>query len=93
MASRRAVERRNVDTEAFERARRAMFEEGISSARIYLDPRHGGVEDLVDQIIAGVRSSFTYAGADSIPEFQERARIGVQSAEGYAEGKPRDSRG
>lgn len=91
MASRRAVESRNQKVEA-EKARRAMFEEGISTARIYIDKRHGGVEDLVDQIISGVRSSFTYAGADSIETFFERATVGVQSTEGYAEGKPRASR-
>ncbi|WP_151529838.1 MULTISPECIES: GuaB1 family IMP dehydrogenase-related protein [Corynebacterium] len=93
MASRRAVENRNQRTEAFERARREMFEEGISSARIYLDPARGGVEDQVDTIISGVRSSFTYAGAASIPEFHERAVVGIQSAAGYQEGKPRSSRG
>lgn len=93
MASRRAVENRNQRTEAFERARREMFEEGISSARIYLDPARGGVEDQVDSIISGVRSSFTYAGAASIPEFHERAVVGIQSAAGYQEGKPRSSRG
>ncbi len=93
MASRRAVENRNSDVEAFERARRAMFEEGISSARIYLEPGRGGVEDLVDQITSGVRSAFTYAGADSIETFHERALIGVQSPEGYAEGQPRATRG
>ncbi len=92
MASRRAVENRNQAVEAFEKARRAMFEEGISTARIYIDKRHGGVEDLVDKIISGVRSSFTYAGADSIDSFFERATVGVQSTEGYAEGKPRASR-
>ncbi|WP_080796716.1 GuaB1 family IMP dehydrogenase-related protein [Corynebacterium pacaense] len=92
MASRRAVENRNQTVEAFEKARRAMFEEGISTARIYIDKRHGGVEDLVDRIISGVRSSFTYAGADSIASFHERATVGVQSTEGYAEGKPRASR-
>ncbi|EEW51052.1 IMP dehydrogenase / GMP reductase domain protein, partial [Corynebacterium efficiens YS-314] len=92
MASRRAVENRNQKVEAFEKARRAMFEEGISTARIYIDEKNGGVEDLVDDIIAGVRSAFTYAGADSIPSFAERAVVGVQSTEGYAEGKPRASR-
>ncbi|NLZ57301.1 MAG: GuaB1 family IMP dehydrogenase-related protein [Corynebacterium sp.] len=92
MASRRAVENRNQKVEAFEKARRAMFEEGISTASIYVDKKNGGVEDLVDNIIAGVRSSFTYAGADSIPVFAERAVVGVQSTEGYAEGKPRSSR-
>lgn len=93
MASRRAVENRNSNTEAFEKARRAMFEEGISAARIYLDKGRGGVEDLVDQIVSGVRSSFTYAGAGSIAEFRDRAVVGVQSAAGFAEGMPRATRG
>ena len=89
MASRRAVRGRNSDTEAFERARREMFEEGISTSRIYLDPEHGGVEHLVDRIVSGVRSSCTYAGADSLAAFRERATVGVQSAAGFAEGQPR----
>lgn len=89
MASRRAVVNRNSKTEAFEKARREMFEEGISSARIYLPEGKGGVEDQIDSIISGVRSSFTYAGASSIEEFFERAIVGIQSAAGYAEGQPR----
>ncbi|HHU44759.1 MAG TPA: GuaB1 family IMP dehydrogenase-related protein, partial [Actinomycetales bacterium] len=89
MASNRAVEHRNANIGAFERARRAMFEEGISSARIRLEPGRGGVEDLVDGIVSGVRSSFTYAGAADIPAFAERAVVGVQSAAGFAEGEPR----
>ena len=92
MASQRAVESRNSATEAFEKARREMFEEGISSAKIYLEPGRGGVEDLVDNIVSGVRSSFTYAGAASIAEFEERAVVGIQSAAGFAEGKPRPTR-
>lgn len=88
MASHRAVEHRNMNTEDFERARRAMFEEGISQARMYIDPERPGVEDQLDRIVSGVRSSFTYAGADSIPSFRERAIVGIQSAAGYAEGRP-----
>ena len=75
--------------QAFERARREMFEEGISTSRIYLDPEHGGVEHLVDRIVSGVRSSCTYAGADSLATFRKRATVGVQSAAGFAEGQPR----
>lgn len=89
MASRRAVVNRNSKTEAFEKARREMFEEGISSARIYLPEGRGGVEDQIDSIISGVRSSFTYAGASSIDEFFERAIVGLQSGAGYAEGQAR----
>ena len=55
---------------------------------MYLDPARPGVEDLIDSIITGVRSSFTYAGAGSIPEFRQRAVVGLQSAFGYREGAP-----
>jgi IMP dehydrogenase len=46
------------------------------------------VEDLIDDIIAGLRSSCTYAGAKSLDEFAEKAVVGIQSAAGYAEGRP-----
>jgi IMP dehydrogenase len=55
---------------------------------MYLNPNRPGVEDLVDEIIAGIRSSFTYAGAKTINEFAEKAVVGIQSAAGYAEGRP-----
>jgi IMP dehydrogenase len=88
MASARAVRLRSASDSAFERARKELFEEGISSARMYLDPARPGVEDLIDMIVAGLRSSCTYAGAHSLAEFAERAVIGVQSASGYSEGMP-----
>jgi IMP dehydrogenase len=88
MASARAVANRTAAETPFDRARKALFEEGISSGRMFLDPERPGVEDLIDAIVAGVRSSFTYAGARSIDEFAERAVVGIQSAAGYAEGRP-----
>jgi IMP dehydrogenase len=88
MASARAVANRTAGEGPFERARKALFEEGISSGRQYLDPARPGVEDLIDTITAGVRSACTYAGAASLEEFHERAVVGVQSAAGYAEGRP-----
>jgi IMP dehydrogenase len=88
MASARAVRMRSASDSAFERARKELFEEGISSARMFLDPDRPGVEDLIDMIIAGLRSSCTYAGARSLPEFAERAVVGIQSASGYSEGMP-----
>ena len=75
-------------TAPFDRARKAIFEEGISTARMYLDPARPGVEDLIDEIIAGVRSACTYAGARALDEFHERALVGVQSTAGYTEGMP-----
>jgi IMP dehydrogenase len=88
MASARAVARRTSGDTPFERARKALFEEGISSGRQFLDPQRPGVEDLLDTISAGVRSACTYAGAATLAEFAERALVGVQSTAGYAEGRP-----
>jgi IMP dehydrogenase len=88
MASARAVAARTVHDGAFDRARKALFEEGISTSRMYLDPQRPGVEDLLDEIVAGLRSACTYAGASSLAELHERAVVGLQSAAGYAEGRP-----
>lgn len=88
MASKRAVAARTATDSAFDRARKALFEEGISSSRMRLDPERPGVEDLLDHITSGVRSSCTYAGARNLTEFNERAILGVQSAAGFAEGRP-----
>ena len=89
MASARAVRHRTKDLSAFDRARSALFEEGISSGRMFVDPDRPGVEDVIDQIVSGVRSAFTYAGARSIGEFHTRAVVGIQGAAGYDEGRPR----
>lgn len=89
MASARAVGERTADADAFDRARKALFEEGISSGRIHLDPHRPGVEDLLDEITAGLRSACTYAGATTLAEFAERAVLGVQSGAGFDEGRAR----
>jgi GMP reductase len=88
MASKRAVSARTRTDNAFDRARKGLFEEGISTSRMWLDPVRPSVEDLLDAITAGVRSSCTYAGAENLEAFHERAVLGVQSAAGFAEGRP-----
>jgi IMP dehydrogenase len=88
MASARAVASRTAGESAFDRARKGLYEEGISSSRMYLEPDRPGVEDLVDQICAGVRSACTYAGASDLRELADGAVIGVQSASGFHEGRP-----
>ncbi len=88
MASNRAVKHRTQTDDGLERALKELFEEGISTSRMYLDPERPGVEDILDQIVAGVRSACTYAGAANLAEFQERAVVGVQSEAGYEEGLP-----
>lgn len=87
MASTKAVHARFGGLDPYELARKELFAEGISSSRIYLDPLRPSLEDLLDMITSGVRSSFTYAGAGDLPTFRDRATVGIQSAAGYEEGK------
>jgi IMP dehydrogenase len=91
MASARAVRSRTADDSPFQRARKGFFGEGISTARMYLDPERPSVEDVLDSIVSGIRSSCTYVGAADLAEFHERAVVGLQTAAGYAEGKPLDT--
>lgn len=88
MASNRAVKNRTRAETSIERARKELFEEGINTSRMYVDPDRPGVEDIIDQIVAGVRSACTYAGAANIGELHARAVVGVQSHAGYEEGRP-----
>lgn len=88
MASARAVTNRAKKESAFQRARKEMFEEGISTSRMYLDSSTPSAEGILDRIVAGLRSACTYAGAADLEEFHERAVVGIQSAAGYAEGLP-----
>jgi IMP dehydrogenase len=88
MASKRAVVARTAAETAFDRARKALFEEGISTSRMGVNPDRGGVEDLIDHITSGVRSTCTYVGASTLAELHERVVVGVQSAAGFAEGHP-----
>ena len=88
MASARAVAARTREDSPFERARKALFQEGISSSRMYLEDSRPGVEDLLDHITSGLRSACTYTGAATVAEFADRAVVGIQSAAGYEEGRP-----
>lgn len=88
MASKRAVVARSGAETAFDRARKSLFEEGISTSRMGLDPARGGVEDLIDHITSGVRSTCTYVGAATLAQLYERVVVGVQSTAGFAEGHP-----
>jgi len=57
MASARAVRLSAAADSPFDRARKELFEEGISTSRMYLDEQRPGVDDLIDSITAGLRSA------------------------------------
>ena len=88
MASARAVSNRTRHEDAFSKAQKAYFQEGISTSKVYLRPGSSSAEEIVDQIGAGVRSSMTYAGAKDLSEFSKKAVVGLQSGTGFFEGKP-----
>ena len=74
---------------AYDRARKALFEEGISTSRMYLDPARPGVEDLIDSIIAGLRSSLH---ATRAPPASRSSTSGRSSACRAPPATPRASR-
>ncbi|MDC0747298.1 GuaB1 family IMP dehydrogenase-related protein [Polyangium mundeleinium] len=88
MASARAVHDRTADIDPFERAKKGFFREGISTSRIYIQEGKESVGALLIDMITGVQSACTYAGARSLPALHEKAVIGVQTLAGYGEGKP-----
>ena len=88
MASARAVSDRVAAEDPFDRAKKSFFREGISTSRIYIREGAESVGAIVVDMITGVQSAFTYAGARTVDEFHERAVIGVQSPAGYLEGTP-----
>lgn len=88
MASRRAVQGRIDDENSFEGYRKQYFEEGISSSRMYIKEGQESAEDIIDSIMAGVRSACTYSNAKSLEELYTNAVIGVQTSAGFEEGKP-----
>ena len=88
MASGRAVSDRTAELDAFERAKKGFFREGISTSRIYIREGQESVGAILVEMITGVQSAFTYAGARTVAEIHESAVIGVQTAAGYGEGTP-----
>ncbi len=88
MASARAVAERTSGLDAFERAKKGFFREGISTSRIYINPGRESVGAILVDMITGLQSALTYVGAPDLAAFHERAVVGVQTASGYGEGTP-----
>jgi IMP dehydrogenase len=88
MASGRAVNDRAADLDAFERAKKGFFREGISTSRIYLREGQESVGGILVDMITGVQSALTYTGAATLAEFTDKAQVGVQTPAGYGEGTP-----
>lgn len=88
MASARAVAERTAGLDAFERAKKGFFREGISQSRIYLSEGRESVGALLVEMITGLQSALTYVGARDLAQFEDQALVGVQTHHGFGEGTP-----
>lgn len=88
MASGKAVLLRNSKLSEFEQAKKALFQEWISTSKIYLREGYKSVWDVVDKFTTGLRSSLTYVGAKTLDDFYNKVTIGVQTPAGFHEGTP-----
>ena len=88
MASKRAVAARTAADSAFDRARKGLFEEGISTSRMGLDPvprrRRGPARP---HHLRGAQHLHLRRGRDA-RRTARKVVLGVQSAAGFAEGHP-----
>ena len=60
--------------------------EGVEAAV----PYRGSVDDLLNQLVGGLRSALSYAGASNILELQEKAEFIQITQAGVAESHPHD---
>lgn len=72
--------------EEFKHDRFHLHVEGVNA----MVPAKGPVGDVVDALLAGIRSGLSYAGARTIPELHERARFVQITGAGYAESRAHD---
>ena len=86
MASHKAVSDRVLDT-ALEKAIKSLYQEGISSSKIYLS-EGGSLIHILGRYITGLQSALSYAGAKDIRLFQRRVEVRLQTSGGYHEGTP-----
>lgn len=77
-ASKEYMEDHKISTNEFRAA------EGIS---VEINPR-GPVARIVEELMGGLRSAMTYAGAQNIKEFQEKAQFIVTTSSAQREGVP-----
>jgi IMP dehydrogenase len=88
MASARAVSDRTTGLDPFDRAKKGFFREGISTSRIYMREGRESVGAILIELITGLQSSLTYAGAQGLAAFRDTSVVGVQTLGGFLEGKP-----
>ena len=87
MASNRAVLGRAQADDEFTKITKAFYQEGSSRVRLDVRQDTPGVEDIIDQIVSGLRSTCSYVDAKNLKELHENAIIGIQSPAAFGEGR------
>ena len=72
------------ESEVIEDVIRESVPEGVEG----LIPYKGRVEEVVKELVGGLRSGMSYSGAHSIPELQKRAEFLRITSAGYKESLP-----
>ncbi len=88
MASGKAVWLRNNALSPFKQAQKSLFQEWISTSKIYLKDGRKSVWDIVDKFSNGLRSSLTYVWAKNLDDFYDKIVIWVQTPSGFQEWTP-----
>jgi len=88
MASAKAVLRRNKDLSLYDISLRNIFNEGISTSRIYLREWLSTIWEVCEKLISWLKSSMTYVWAKNLKEYHDKVIIGVQTQSGYNEWTP-----
>lgn len=91
MASSKAVKDRNRALSPIEQARRDLYNEWISSSKVYMTEWRSSVWDLLDEFTTWLRSSMAYTWANNLEDFHDKVIVWVQSGAWYAEWKPHTS--
>ncbi len=85
MASVQAVLDRSASDDEYFKIKKSFFEEGASHVKMMMRSGSESAEDILDQIMAGLRSTCSYAGVNRLADLHDEVEIGVQSPAAFAE--------
>lgn len=88
MASSKAVLWRNQELNSYQIAYRDLFNEWISTSRIYLRDWMSTVWEVCEKLISWLKSSMTYTWSKNLEEYNENTEIWIQTSSWYQEWTP-----
>ena len=87
MASNRAVLGRAKDEDEYSQLQKAFYQEGSSRVKPMVRSDTPSAEDIIDQIVSGLRSACSYVDARNLKQLHNNAVVGVQSPAAFNEGR------